>query len=189
MTDISRRIQESGQALLRHWRHPIGPALGLADTNLLGDDSPVSELLDMGAGIDFFVAYGGGRGICGIATRVQWRGMFTTITWRNRSTTSELSKACNAYLSQDRRIRPDWCVHLYEEQSTHHLHGFVAAHADDLARYYLNGHPASHRSNHEDETPFAAFDAADLRRAGIEVVDWWATDSHPNQLSLWGDVA
>lgn len=170
---MARKIRDSGRALLRHWNERIAPALDLDGTNLMGDTSAVTELLDCGAGIDFFIAYRGGRGIGGIATRAQWDGVYKTITWRNRSTGSELARSCEAYLAGDARLRPDWCVHLYEDRSTGHLFYFAAAHADDLARYYLDGQRTGNRENHEDGTPFVAFATSDLRRAGIDVRDGW----------------
>jgi hypothetical protein len=185
MSNIARLAHESGEALMRHWERRIAHLLGLDNSNLIQvENSPLALLLDMGAGIDFFIAYGGGRALAGLASRVQSRGVYATLTWRNRSTASELARACNAYLASDARVHADWCVHLYEERTTHHLRGVVAAHADDLARYYLDGRPVAHLQNQDDGTPFAAFYASQLRTAGVPLVEWWSPDDNPYQGKL-----
>jgi hypothetical protein len=182
---IKRRIQQSGKTFLRHWEYPVSGLLDLAGTNPLVDAGQISALLDMGAGIDFFVAYRDGKGVAGIATRAQYTGIYATITLRNRSGTSELAKACEAVLDDDARLRPEWAVHLYERAADNHLRGVVAAHPRDLARYYLDGRRAGHRFNHDDETPFVPFEACDLRAAGLDVREWWSKDAQPYQQELW----
>lgn len=185
MTDMARLIHESGKALQRHWHH-VGQVLGLPDCNLVipGSDDPLVALLDRLAGIDCLIATRG-KGVSGIATRVQWRGIFPTITWRNRSSKSELSRACQTYLDGDARLRPDWSVHLYEDKTTRRLLGFAAAHVDDLARYYINGGLVTYKENHDDGTPFCGFGIRNLRAAGIEVRDWWRQGIDPWTDSLW----
>jgi hypothetical protein len=183
--EINRRIQESGRSLLRHWVHPVRGLLDLDGTNPLPDSGGVATLLDMGAGIDFFVAYRNSKGIAGVATRAQYTGIFPTITLRNRSGTSELAKACEAVLADDARLRPEWAVHLYERRTDNHLRGVVAAHPRDLARYYLNGCRATHRFNSEDGTPFVPLYVQDLRAAGVDVREWWSNDEQPYQKALW----
>jgi hypothetical protein len=182
--EIARLIHESGRALIRHWPH-ISPHLGLAGTNLLADETgALGQLLDCGAGIDFFVAYGHGRGVAGIATRCQWTDVYRTLTWRNRSTGSEVTRSCHAYLDNDARLRPDWCIHLYEHAPSRRLWGFVAAHADALARYYLDGSLVINSTNHSDGTNFVGFGVLDLRSSGVDVIEKWAPNINPDQPML-----
>lgn len=180
--EIARKIRESGRALLRHWPL-VSPRLGLGGTNPLLDDSgTLGLLLDCGAGIDAFVAYRGGRGVAGIAVRAQAAGVYRTICWRNRSTRSELARGCQAYLAHDARLRPDWVVHLYENGQK--LWGFAAAHADDLAHYFLEGETVGNAENHSDGTPFAVFPATHLAACGVDVREWWCADINPDQPTL-----
>ena len=177
--EIAHKIHESGRAFERH-QSLILPKIDLSHANVLIDDTgTLGQLLDCGAGIDAFGAYRGGRGVAGIAIRAQSAGVYRTITWRNGSTRSELARSCQAYLANDGRLRPDWVVHMYEDGRK--LWGFVAAHADDLARYFLEGLMVGNAENHSDNKPFAIFPATHLAAAGVDVREWWCADIKPDQ--------
>lgn len=177
---IARLVQQSGEALMRHW--PIvAPRIGLAGTRLVPttDDfiGPLRDLIDAGAGVDFLLSHG--RRTIGIAARVQWDGVFRTLTLRDKSEHSELARACQAFTSEDMRLRPEWCVHVYEScrkregriQQT--LVGFVAARAFEVARYYLALGSYDPKFNGHGGDRFAAFAVPELRRAGVDVREYW----------------